>query len=412
MHRLYAYRDDPSGELDLSGVHAEPELFDALRALPELHRLETLFLDEAHLGDAGLVALVDALAEAASLRHLSLRFNAIGHEGMRALLAAPWIATLQELDLTGNRIDNTELELLAEAPPLALSRLHLSANLFCPHGVQMLVDAELPLEVLSLYRCTVNNDGVRALAACESLRGLQTLILAHTAIDDVGARAIAESPILGQVEVLDLAQNDIGEAGIVALSKAKMPQLSELDLSGNTVTSAALQAVAASEWGALRVLELGGSYLMGGGSGSAEAFAALSEAPALRNLERLGLAGHLCGDEAVSALARGSWPHLSQLDLRMNELGDAAAGALAGTQGMESLTFLDLRANRIGDVGAVALSGADLERLELLLLDDNRVGDTGAAVLSKRPLRGLGLSSNALSEEVAIRLRGLPHVHL
>ena len=124
-----------------------------------------------------------------------------------------------------------------------------------------------------------------------------------------------------------------------------------------------------------------------------------------------------CGDDGVEALCRGlqtcSW-RPQELDLSINNLGDAAARHLADAVqcgSLSQLTYLELYHNSILSEGAVCIARTlSLECCSLteLNLGSNRIMDAGALGLAAalRPptkcrLRRLGLRRNGITESGA-----------
>jgi Ran GTPase-activating protein (RanGAP) involved in mRNA processing and transport len=99
---------------------------------------------------------------------------------------------------------------------------------------------------------------------------------------------------------------------------------------------------------------------------------------------------------------------LHTLELSSCQLDDASACLLGeGLRANGSLGSLDLRLNQIGDVGAAALAdglGLHNQKLAVLNLGDNQIGPSGAHALAcglarSVALRDLHLSANGLSED-------------
>jgi uncharacterized protein (TIGR02996 family) len=147
---------------------------DAVRALadtPLLARLNDLGFDGFGLDSAGLAVLLGS-AHLGRLEALSLRRNALGPDGIRALAAWPGGATLRTLDLGGNPLGDEGVRLLVESP-------HLGA-----------------LEALSLDTTGFGEEGARALAACPRLAGLKRLTVRARKLGEEGTRLLRESPYL------------------------------------------------------------------------------------------------------------------------------------------------------------------------------------------------------------------------
>jgi ribosomal protein S4 len=147
----------------------------------------------------------------------------LGHAGVEALAACPYLAGLTELDLSYNRIGEPGAQALAASRHLAsLTTLDLGGN-------------------------QIGDVGARALAASPYLAGLTELILYDNGIGEAGAQALAASPQLARLTTLDLRWNHIGGAGLQALATSPhLANLTELDLHSNDIGEAGAQALATS----------------------------------------------------------------------------------------------------------------------------------------------------------------------
>ena len=106
---------------------------------------------------------------------------------------------------------------------------------------------------------------------------------------------------------------------------------------------------------------------------------------------------------------------LTTLDLRHNDLDDAALVALAGARHFQSLTTLRLQRNAIGPRGAEALADAELLRhVTTLDLRDNPIGPEGALALARsehlRHITWLGLYLPDVTREGALALVRSEHL--
>eukprot|EP00966_Prymnesium_polylepis_P246086 5692373-Prymnesium_polylepis.2 len=110
------------------------------------------------------------------------------------------------------------------------------------------------------------------------------------------------------------------------------------------------------------------------------------------HLRELHLGGNMLGDGAMKLLAQCCRPvafeHLSSLDLSRNAIGPEGADALsnlfiAGI--MPSLATLTLSINQLGDLGATALAGAlgSIPSLTVCSIDNNTIGDSGMAAFAE-----------------------------
>jgi len=248
-----------------------------------------------------------------------------------ALAECPFLAEVEELDLSWGDLGNDGVTLLARSPHLGRVRaLDLGCN-------------------------GLDDAGVRALAGTSALPGLESLTLNDNGqITSAGVRAVAESPFLAGLTDLDLSGNDVNDDGVRAA--LGLPRLRELKLAGNPVGDAGIAALV-----------------------GATGFARM-----LAHDPRLDLRACAVGPAGAEALAASrSLARVVGLDLGGNDIGDRGARALAGCGRLANLRVLGLARNQIADAGALALAAglAALPRLRELDLSGNRLTRRGAAAL-------------------------------
>ncbi len=210
------------------------------------------------------------------------RLTALGYrDGPRGGVMAHQLATLadpphlKKLDLAGNRLTAERVARLVAAPALAaVEELDLSGNNLGPAGARALAAARLPaLRSLTLTQVRPEVAGVRALAGSELLAGLRGLALCDNNLGPGAATALAASPAAASLRVLDLRDNVVGDTGAKALANSRhLAGLLVLDLARNLVEDA-------------------------GG-------AALAESPHLDGLVYLGLSGNVISPAAADRLRR------------------------------------------------------------------------------------------------------------
>lgn len=123
---------------------------------PHLQHLRGLDLDDNGIGDDGLRVLASArLAALVELRLSGCAFGPRGGSitpaGLEALLSAPWLAQLRELDLRANTLGLDEVDprsvtgkLLGAAPLQAGALLDITHNHLTAKAAKHLVDSPLP----------------------------------------------------------------------------------------------------------------------------------------------------------------------------------------------------------------------------------------------------------------------------
>lgn len=157
--------------------------------VPAANWLRSLNLDETHLTDAGIAALV----RVSLLESLSVRNTHISDEGLAQLRDLP---NLRELNLSANAITGDGLRYL--------------------HGLQNLT-------TLDLSQTDVSD---ASLANLKFVPHLERLSLAHTRIGDAGLARLKSLP---RLRVLNLQSTGITDAGLVQLSSLKSLESLRLD---------------------------------------------------------------------------------------------------------------------------------------------------------------------------------------
>ena len=196
------------------------------------------------------------------------------------------------------------------------------------------------------------------LAGAKHLDGLTDFNADFAGVSPAGFRAIARAGWFRNLRRLSVGER-LGDPILAALADLPtFPNLRRLVLSDNAFTATGIARLAASK--------------------------------AFPNLVELDLSRTPIGPEGVAALARAKWP-LAKLDLRVCNLGNAGAAALAGSRIMAGVKASDLGTNGIGPKGMRALAASPrLAAMRDLGLEYNPLGRGGLMALAKSPyLRGL-----------------------
>ena len=125
----------------------------------------------------------------------------LGPEGAAKLAQSPKLATLIQLDLSADLLDEQGAKALASSPYLN------------------------NLTTLNLWSNQLSDEGAKAIASSSHLKHLTKLGLWNNRIGDEGAKALASSPYLKTLTKLELWSNRIGDEGAAAL--ASSPHLPE-----------------------------------------------------------------------------------------------------------------------------------------------------------------------------------------
>jgi hypothetical protein len=204
-------------------------------------RLTWLDLGACSIGDDGVRSIADA-AWAESLRILHLGSNQISPSGLAALTSCHKLASLQELDLSGNYlIDGPALVALAQSPTLA----NLVSLAFDGFSQEPFPDPVLLQEFLQ----TLNMPKLRALglsmlrigdraAGCLSDQKFQSLThlnLNNGELNDDVVSKLLVAPSLQNLMVLSLEGNNIKTGVEPLLDRRTLPQLATCLLAQNPI---------------------------------------------------------------------------------------------------------------------------------------------------------------------------------
>ena len=386
-------------ELELDGYKDDESAtgFDGLGAtalapaLARLTAIKTLDLEGNSVGDAGAVALLNALAKPCSLKLDSSGISSVGAKSISEILRSK--TCLTELHLNNSETENGFGD--GGATILAASLIFLTA-----------------LRKLQLQGNSICDLGATTLAsALKNLTLLQLLSLNENKLGPSGVKAMASVLALPKLSVLDISCNNLGDTGaVIAASALAGLALSELDIGHNGITDPGASALALCLAGltSLQNLNIGGNDF--GVAGVQQMAWAL---PRLRILETLSLECIFLGDSGLEMLASTlvSLTSLQALDISYNALGSGprSLGLIFAAQRptLISLKWLDLKCNDLGSTGASALAAALVGRTALQSLDvaSNHIGDSGAAALASS-LAALASLSTAIFSDNGISTEG------
>jgi uncharacterized protein (TIGR02996 family) len=303
--------------------------------------------------------------------------------------AAPPIAELRELRLTGHINEPDEVAILANSPQLATLWSLTVRGLWGEAVPSFFASPHLGnLRTLRLptNSYTLNNDDLLTLIGTESLTSLQELDLSgwgywarysnRRRVESAGIEALADWPGLRNVRSLKLSGNEVGRAGLSALLRSKYT-------------------------GALKTLSLHSSGLDG------QAMSELASAAPTLRLESLDVGENILKEAGVTHLA--SAPCLRDLKvLRLDRCEIPLSGArkLANAAFLGSLQILDIGYNHFGSVGLDALLKNEPSSLHTLRMRDNNLFDKGAELLAGSPasdgLLEVDLSQNGLRDAALV----------
>jgi uncharacterized protein (TIGR02996 family) len=232
----------------------------------------------------------------------------------------------------------------------------------------------------------LGNGAPNLLARSRHLVRLEALDLGFTGLGDKGLQRLADSPVFANLRSLRINGNEdarIGVPGMRALAESgHLTELGHLDVGGNNLSAAAIQP--------------------------------LFDGPLARRLANLVVHGNQLGDAGTAHLVASLvFTRMAErdraIDLRRVEMGPAGARALSEAPAMRNVEVLDLEGNVLGDAGLAALAGSpNLGRLRILSLRENRISDDGIWPLTRSELmatlRELDLTGNLITQDSHDRL--------
>jgi uncharacterized protein (TIGR02996 family) len=172
-------RDWPDLEdLDLSFNDIFDQGIRALAQTTRLPRLRKLDIGLLGFGNYGMARLADGPA-LASLRSLSLLGGEFGKAGIEALARAAWLPGLVELDVFDFPTGGAGLKALAKAPLTGLRRLRMVKSKLADSAIFALLDAPwlASLLELDLGNNSITSKAAKAMAEAPQLDGLLRLSL-------------------------------------------------------------------------------------------------------------------------------------------------------------------------------------------------------------------------------------------
>ncbi|HEY7425176.1 MAG TPA: TIGR02996 domain-containing protein [Gemmataceae bacterium] len=327
------------------------------------------------------------IAPIAGLRELSLLGGSINRRDIDRIADAPLLSTLRSLDLV-NSMEAEGFRRLSASPHLGnLTALWAPLNSIGNGGVRALIDADFltSLEKLNLSREYHYNRygedeaaGLEALASWPGETRLRSLWLMGNAVGRDGLRALLRSPFAIGLKELILRENGLNGLAMREFGTARPElQLDELDLSGNLVTDlGAAELASAPCLRELKLLRLASCRIQLSGARR------LAEAPFLGGLRALNVIDNRFGPEGLRAILEQKPQKLYALYMAANELGDEGVKHLAESPGSDTLQVVNLARNGLGGRAAEVLAmSKHLRNLLDLRLDSNPIDKLAAVVL-------------------------------
>ncbi|XP_066528468.1 NLR family CARD domain-containing protein 3-like [Hoplias malabaricus] len=340
-------------------------------------KLEILRLKDCRVTPNGSFALASALRlNPSHLRELDLHWNNPGDEGVKQLVKVMEnpVCKLDVLWLSYGMLTEKCCEVLASAfrcCSAALKAVDLSGNSIRDTGVELLSEgltsSHCKLEIMRLAFCELTEKGATALASALTANptALKELDLSQNPIGDSGLKALSQvvEYLNCRLQILRLRDCGITDKGCAALAsalKSNPTHLRELNMGNNNLNDAGitpLSAVLKDEKNGIVKLELNQCHL------TKECCDALATALCKNTscLRELNLGGNNLQDSGVKALCTGLENSNCKLEnIRLFNCGiteeccGMLASALSGQHTV--LRELDLRENNLKDTDIRQLS--------------------------------------------------------
>lgn len=314
-----------------------------------------------------------SVAELAGLSALALDFPAEGSD-LEPLGA---LAELRELSL--GAIDADAAKTLARVVTAPLERLRVGrvdasagAALLDAPWLDGLRELELggsppPREALSWTRLASRGEGGLAM--------LERLTIAYLRLT---VEASPPPNLIGRLQVLSVQSCGL-DGPTLARIAAPAPLLRSLDLSGNRLAGGLEPLAKEATLPSLETLKLVSAGLR------PTDIRPLAASGGLAGLTELELDENAIGDAGLVALARGDWPRLRRLSLRTTQSGPLGLRALLDCEWVGELSALTLSGNKLGIMAGNLLGAADLGLLRSLRVNACQLGAGGYEALLQNP---------------------------
>ena len=297
--------------------------------------------------------------------------------------------TLQELNMSNNRITNEGAKMIGEAIKVnkTLQKLDISNNSISDDGTAAISDG---------LKCNIS---------------LQELNMSRNKITNEGAKMIGEAIKVNKtLQKLDISNNSISDDGTAAISDGLKYNISlqELNMSGNKITNEGAKMIGE----AIKVNKTLQKLDIVGNSISDDGAAAISDGLKCNiSLQELNMSRNKITNEGAKMIGEAIKVNktLQKLDISNNSISDDGTAAISdGLKYNISLQELNMSGNKITNEGAKMIGEAIKVNKTLQKLDivGNSISDDGAAAISdglkcNNSLQELNMSHNEITNEGA-----------
>ena len=374
--------------------HAGDEAARLIAACPYLGNVSIASLDFP-IGEAGAVALAGS-EHFKRMEAIFLHAAQFTPAAIRALSSGNWFHGLRELALGRQEALASEaFEELCRLPPFPhLHTLHLPNNRFPAFCWEVFSRTETfpQLSRLELNDSDVSDGQLEALAAAKHLR-LTKINLSRSSNSDDGIVALVAAPCVGSLQWLDLSRARIRPRAARSIARSpKLSNLKHLNLTSNSIGNSGFKSIAASP--SLRnvtTLLLGECAFDPRPSPvtTGHAFLERLDMPKLR---RLSLSSLPLDAKTAQLLTHDKFRTLTRLDLAFCRLSDQSVAELIRSSTLQGLIELNLNGNSINTGAAPLIDRRLLPRLSWCSL---LIGNPIAADLRRKLRRRPGILISA-----------------
>ncbi|CAF1662946.1 unnamed protein product, partial [Adineta ricciae] len=396
--------------------HSIVDLLSMTNDATESTPLTTLNLDDENIQMHDIKYLAYALQTNKTVKHFTMKNNAIGEEGARYIAEALRTnTTLISIDLDGNRIGNKGVQYLVDGLQhnTVIRSIFLGGNDIGEDGALHLAEGIKRMKTLTTLGLNDNQIGTcGAKYLSDALRDNQALVISHlllrgNKLGDEGVQSLVKGFRNNTtISHLHLDNNDIRDEGARYLFESLMKNttLTLLTLNGNKIgiTGAQCLANALRNKRELIQLDLRDNNL--GDQGVLHVIEILQDMETLKSLNLSANGISAATAERIYELFQKKH-RLIYFDLTDNdECAAAAMNADFQLRNSEILT-LNLQSKNIGDKGVTFIADALKNNTTLRELDlrSNKIGEKGAEALSFALRNNTILKKLCLSDNEDVR---------